>query len=169
MTGRGVLTMLAGAAGAGKTTAVRRMFPPDACYGRDWARGVVAGNSNDQSDAAAADAATLISVIAGARLRRGLPVVIDSTGTSASFVPAMQHLGRVHGASVELLIVDTPLQVCIDRNRRRPGPQPGERWGRAVPEPEIRKLHAAVQRLLDQHQTGTLTGWDQVTVVSGEQ
>ncbi|GAA2710367.1 hypothetical protein ACFY2R_29410 [Micromonospora olivasterospora] len=47
------------------------------------------------------------------------------------------------------VVVDTPLEVCLARQDQRPGPLPGQRWGRAVPTTVVRNQHARTPASLD--------------------
>jgi predicted kinase len=154
MTGVGALTVVVGAAGAGKTTWVRQHHTPTEILTLDALREWVCDDPTDQD--ATGDAVEVARVVARARLRRGLRVVLDSTGTPATHRQEWAQLATEVGAVAVLVVVDTPLVVCLARNARRPGPAPGHRWGRRVPTPVVCTQHAEVRALL--HAAGTGTG-----------
>ncbi len=155
----GALTCLAGASGAGKSQLARERWLPAQVFARDWARQVAGAAVGDVSAGVLEDADDLLELIAGMRLLRGADVVVDSTGTAAGFLERMLQLGRAQGARCELVIVDTPLPLCVARNLRRT-PM------RQVPEPDIELQHAAVTDLIARHEAGPAP-WDHVEVVSG--
>jgi predicted kinase len=155
----GVLTCLAGAASAGKSHLARERWLPAEVFARDWARTTVGAAANDVSPGVVGDADDLLEMIVGMRLHRGAPVVVDSTGTAEDFLERMLQAARANGARCELVIVDTPLSLCITRNYRRTPL-------RQVPEPEIERQHAAVTAMVARYATGPAP-WDHVEVVSG--
>lgn len=101
-----VVTVLIGAAGAGKSTAAARHWPPGQILSLDALRGMAAGDPCDQE--ATAEAVAVLALLLRARLLRRLPTVVDAT----------------------------------------PGPPPGTRWGRRVPEAVVREQHARIQAAL---------------------
>jgi predicted kinase len=155
----GTLVALAGAAGSGKSSLAKERWLPAHVFARDWARATAGAAPDDVSPGVLEDADDLLELIAGMRLSRGALTVVDSTGTAEGFLQRMLQVGRAHGARCELVIVDTPLQLCVARNFRRSP-------ARQVPEPDIERQHAAVTELIARHVAGPAP-WDHVEVVSG--
>lgn len=84
----------------------------------DVFRGLVADDENDQS--ATPQAFAILQFIAVRRLRRGRLTVIDATNVRRQDRRALLHMaGRAHRPAVAILF-DTPLEVCLERNRARP-------------------------------------------------
>jgi len=66
------------------------------------------------------------------RLRLGRPVTyIDATNLTRAERRPYIRIAREHGGAIEALYFDAPLEVCLERNRRR---------GRRVPEEAMRRL-----------------------------
>ncbi len=55
-----------------------------------------------------------------AALAGGRPVVVDNTNPTPQDRAALVTLGHAAGARVRAVHVDVPLEVCLDRNERRP-------------------------------------------------
>jgi protein phosphatase len=120
----GSLVVLVGPAGCGKTTFARVNFRPTQVLSSDFFRGLVADDENDQS--ATPQAFAILRFIAVRRLRRGRLTVIDATNVRRQDRRALLHLaGRAHRPAVAILF-DTPLEVCLERNRVRPERQVDE-------------------------------------------
>ena len=152
--------MLAGAAGAGKSTWAERLWSPSQVFARDWARLAVSDRPDDVSPDVRADADEVLATIVRLRLRRGLPTAVDSTGASESRLQRFRELGRACGARCGLLIVDTPVSVCLARQTHRPRLE-------QVPESDVRGQHAIVADLIRRHAAGNPAPWDTVRIVSG--
>ena len=75
----GLLVVLVGPAGSGKTTWAQSVFAPAALVCLDGLRELVSDDPCDQD--ATAEAVALARAVVAARLRRGLVVVVDSTGS----------------------------------------------------------------------------------------
>jgi predicted kinase len=142
----GKLVGLVGAAAAGKSAWCRANYGPGEVLSRDGMRAAVSGDECDLS--ATADADGVLFELAAARLRRGLTVVVDATGTDLGFRAALARLAASAGAPTELVVFEVPLDTCLRRNAARPGPRPGQRWGRQVPEDRVRAQHAEVEAVL---------------------
>lgn len=63
-------------------------------------------------------------IIAG--LAMGKNVVVDNTHFNPSHQKRIEKIAAEHGADFELLFIDTPLEVCIKRNRKRANSVPLE-------------------------------------------
>jgi predicted kinase len=134
------LVLLVGAAGSGKSTLAREHYQPTQVVSLDHLRAVVADDANDQD--ATTDAVALLQAIVAARLARRLTTVVDATNGVPSERAVLLALAVQHGVPAAAVVVDTDLQVCLGRQHDRPGPLPGRRWGRAVPESVVRNQHA---------------------------
>lgn len=142
----GELVVLVGPAGAGKSTwATRHADAPTHIVSLDTLRAWVSDDAATQTATPAA--VTLARILITARLRRGRPVILDSTATQAHHRHQWAALAARTGASATLVVFTTPLMVCLHRNHQRPTPTPGHRWGPRVPDPVVRAQHAATIRL----------------------
>lgn len=54
-----------------------------------------------------------------AELQEGNNVVVDDTNFAPKHQPRLEAIAKKHGADFEVLFIDTPLEVCIRRNRKR--------------------------------------------------
>lgn len=61
-----------------------------------------------------------------AELREGNNVVVDNTHFNPKHQVRLEKIAKDEGAEFELLFIDTPLEVCIKRNRKRPNSVPME-------------------------------------------
>ncbi|MCU7722491.1 AAA family ATPase [Actinoplanes sp. KI2] len=134
------LVLLVGASGSGKSTLARRHYRASQIVSLDGLRAVVADDECDQD--ATRDAAGLLKAIIAARLARRLTTVVDATNGVPAERAELIALAAAHAMPVAAVVVDTDLDVCLARQHARPGPLPGRRWGRAVPDPVVRNQHA---------------------------
>lgn len=141
-----VVTVLIGAAGAGKSTAAARHWPPGQILSLDALRGMAAGDPCDQE--ATAEAVAVLALLLRARLLRRLPTVVDATHADRSDRAAILDAAAENSVTAAAVVLDVPLAVCLARNAARPGPPPGTRWGRRVPEAVVREQHARIQAAL---------------------
>jgi predicted kinase len=139
---RPVLAVLIGAAGSGKSTAAAN-WAPSQILSLDQLRAVVAGDPCDQE--ATADAVTALVMLLRARLRRRLGTVIDATSASPAERAVLVAAATEHDMPAVAVVMTTSLETCLERNAARPGPVPGARWGRRVPELVVRRQHAQIQ------------------------
>jgi predicted kinase len=140
------LVLLVGPAGSGKSTLAQEAVGGGRVLSLDALREAVSGSSNDQE--ATGDAVAALHLLAGARLRRRLATVIDATNVEASARAPLLAMARRHGVPAVAVVMATPLATCLARNQARPGPPPGARWGRRVPEQVVRAQHADLLRAL---------------------
>ncbi len=61
-----------------------------------------------------------------AELREGNNVVVDNTHFNPAHQVRLEKIAKDEGAEFELLFIDTPLEVCIKRNRKRANSVPME-------------------------------------------
>lgn len=141
------LVLLIGPAGAGKSSLARELAATaDQVLSLDALRAAVSGDECDQDSTA--DAVAALHLLAEARMRRRLTTIIDATNVEAAARrPLLTAAGR-HAVAAVAVVVDTPLPVCLARNGTRPGPGPGARWGRRVPDAVVRSQHGQMRAAL---------------------
>jgi predicted kinase len=136
------LIMLIGPAGSGKSTLARDAAGDSGqVLSLDALRAAVSGDECDQS--ATGEAVKRLHRLADYRLGNGLPTVIDATNVDDFAREPLLAIADRHGVPAVAVILATSLQECLARNATRPGPPPGARWGRRVPEHVVRSQHHA--------------------------
>jgi predicted kinase len=131
LAGDGILVVLIGLSGSGKSTIAEAMWEPFEVLSMDELRGWVSGDPCDQF---ATDAAVrVMQVILRERLSRRLTTVIDATNTSARVRAHLLETAARAGVPAVAVVVDTPFEECVARNDLRQGPPPGRKFGRRVP------------------------------------
>ncbi len=128
----GALVMLAGAAGAGKSTFARRHFRPTEIVSSDECRALVADDSGDQSATPAAF--RILHRIVAERLRAHRLAVVDATNAGPRSRRPLLKLAARYGRPAVAIVLDLHLDICLERNRGR--------TGRAVPDLAVRRQHA---------------------------
>ena len=151
----GALVVTVGAAGSGKSTFVRR-FPPDWIVNPDHIRFEVTGDAANHGQEARVWGRAFGRI--KGRLARGRTTVLDSTAATPSARRSALRVAQRLGAVVVLLVFDTPLELCLERNRRRHDPERSE----PVPEAVVRQQHAHVQHFL---QASPLASQEYVVVI----
>jgi len=132
------LVVMIGEPGSGKSTFVRDRFLPTQIVNLDTLRGIVSDNPGNQD--ATAEAVCLQNQILAARCRRRLLTVVDATNVRADVREGLlKHAGR-HRLFTVAVVLDVPLQTCLDRNAERIG-------AARVPDDVIRRMRQ--QRLDD--------------------
>ena len=111
------LIVLVGPSGCGKSTFARRHFGRWEVVSSDVCRAVVSNDENDQS--ATADAFALLHQTVATRLRRGLLTVVDATSVQPAARRALVGLARQHHVAAIAIVLDLPVELCIERNRTR--------------------------------------------------
>ena len=111
------LVVLIGVSGSGKTTFAREKFAPFEAISSDACRALVSGDENSQE--ASGDAFDVLHYVAGKRLDRGLLTVVDATNVGRDSRAALIKLARDHDVLPVAIVLDTGLDVAIDRNRNR--------------------------------------------------
>jgi len=102
---------------------------------------------------ASADAFSLLDQVVGARLRRGLAVVVDTLGLDPDLRTRWRELGRAAGMPCVAVVLDTPAALCRERNSRSDRPVP------------TRVLDQQTARMDHVRRTVESEGWDRVLVV----
>lgn len=139
--------LLIGAAGSGKSTLAGQMAAAgDQVLSIDALCQLASGDPYDREATAAAISA--LHLLAEARLRRGLTVIVDAANTLAADRRPLVAMARRHGRPAVAVIMATPLSECLARNARRPAPAPGRRWGSRVPEETVRAQYRQAQQAL---------------------
>jgi protein phosphatase len=118
------LVALVGASGSGKSTFARKHFASTQILSSDFFRGLVSDDENNQSASAAAFDA--LHYVAGKRLEAGLVTVIDATNVQREPRGALVAMAKKHHVLPVAIVLDTPEQVCIERNAARPDRDFGE-------------------------------------------
>lgn len=111
------LVLLIGPSGCGKSTFARRHFRTTEVLSSDHCRALIADDENDM--AATRDAFDLLHTIAGRRLARGRLTVVDATNVQARARRPLLALAAEHHRPAVAIVFDLPLEVCLERNRRR--------------------------------------------------
>jgi predicted kinase len=119
---RGALVLLMGPSGAGKSTFARRHFGTSEVLSSDGFRAIVADDPEDQR--ATDDAFELLHHAMRLRLRRGRVSVIDATNVEPWARELLLDEARRHRRPAVAVVFDLPLDVCLERNARRPRPRP---------------------------------------------
>jgi predicted kinase len=136
--GKAKLYVLIGVQGSGKSTWAR------ANAGRLGAEVVASDEVRNELEAAGVPAAgegdrvfATLEARVGEHLARGCNVIADATHVKRRWREQVVALAREHGARRVAVWFDLPLEVCLERNARKPG---GE-WGdRPAPEEVVRAL-----------------------------
>lgn len=163
-----MLVVLVGAPGSGKSTLARELItgsaPGAVLLSMDALRARLSpwGDEADQSVTTAA-AMRLQAELEDA-LRSGRDAVVDATNARARNRRRLLKIARAAGAGAIAVVVRTPLELCLERNARRPAPAGPSGWPRRVPEESIRSMHATISANAP---TIPGEGWDAVVEVDG--
>jgi F420-dependent oxidoreductase-like protein len=149
------LVVLVGVSGSGKSAWAARHFEPNQVVGSDALRALVGAHERDQR--ASKDAFAILDQVAGARLRRGLTTVLDTTGLEPARRAAWVALARQHGRPVHAVVLEVPERTARSRNRARERPVPAK-----VVTAQLRELADAIAALPDE-------GFDDVHRLTGEE
>lgn len=113
----GALVVLIGVSGAGKSTFAARHFRPTEVLSSDAFRAIVADDAADQRASGAAF--ELLYLAARRRLERGRLTVIDATNVTRSARVELVALALAARRPAVAIVLDPPLEVCLDRNASR--------------------------------------------------
>lgn len=129
--------LLVGAPGCGKSTWARRHFRRRGeVVSLDELRGRAGGDPGNQE--ATRYAVTAMHAIVAGRIRFDLTTVVDATNAEPEHRDPLLTMAYGWCRPVVGIVFDTPLEVCLARNRRRRG-------SRRVPEEVVRRIHARVR------------------------
>jgi protein phosphatase len=132
------LVVLIGPAGAGKTTFAAARFKPTEVVSSDLCRALVADDEDDQSATPAAF--ELLHLIASLRLRRRKLTVVDAVDARPRDRRPLLELAADRDCAAVAVVLDLQEDLCVERDRLRPGRTVGARV--------IAEQRAAVERSL---------------------
>ena len=132
------LIIMVGASASGKSTFARQHFLPTEVISSDLCRAMVSDDAQNQ--AASKDAFEVLHHVAGVRLRRGLLTVVDATSIQPEDRKGLVQIAREHDCPAVAVVLDMPLNVCLERNQKREDHHP--------PDPMIRNQYGLLRRQL---------------------
>ncbi len=132
------LVVLVGVSGSGKSTFAAARFRPTEILSSDSFRAMVADDEADQGATRAAF--ELLHLAARRRLERGRRTVIDATNLTRSARSSLIAVARATHRPAIAIVLDPPLEVCLERNAARSG--------RTVEASVVRRQHEALRRAL---------------------
>ena len=132
------LVVLMGAAGAGKSTFAAARFKSTEVVSSDLCRALVADDEDDQ--AATPAAFEVLHLIASLRLRRRRLTVVDAVDARPRDRRPLLELAAERDCAAVAVVLGLPEELCVGRDRLRPGRTVGARV--------IAEQHAAVERSL---------------------
>ncbi|WP_421735488.1 polynucleotide kinase-phosphatase [Cellulomonas sp.] len=130
------LVVLVGASGSGKSTFARERFGQYEVVSSDACRAMVSDDETDQD--ATKDAFEVLGFVVGKRLDRGRLTVVDATNAQRDARKHVVELARAHDVLPVAIVLDLPVDECLERNRGR--------GGRALPERVVKRQHDLVRR-----------------------
>jgi protein phosphatase len=130
------LVVLIGPSGAGKSTFAARHFAPTDVVSSDFCRALVSGDENNM--AATPAAFRVLHAIGKERLKLGRLAVIDATSVRPVSRKPLVALARKHHRPSVAIAFELPLELCLARNRDRPG--------RTVPDAVVIRQHDQMVR-----------------------
>jgi polynucleotide kinase-phosphatase len=135
------LVVLVGASGSGKSSFARKHFLPTEVVSSDGCRALVSDDENDQS--ATKEAFTIVHLVSRLRLKRGKLTVVDATNVQKESRRPLVELAKETYVVPVALVIDTPENVCRERNVIRPDRQ----FGGHVIRNQVRDLRRSVGML----------------------
>ncbi|MBX5493717.1 MAG: polynucleotide kinase-phosphatase [Bryobacteraceae bacterium] len=150
------LIALIGASGSGKSTFARKHFLPTEVLSSDFFRGLVSDDETDQS--CTREAFDALHYVLEKRLSRGRLTVVDATNVRPEDRKRLIEQANKYHCFAIAIVLDTPEQICLERNSRRPD----RAFGPHVVRGQIRALQHSLRRLERE-------GFRYVHVLSGEE
>ena len=148
---RRTLLVLCGATGSGKSTFAAQRFPATSVVSSDRCRGMVCDDENEQ--AFNRDAFDLFYYILRKRMHNGFFSVADSTALKPVAREELRKISRSYGYYGCLLILVTPPEICLQRDRQR---------ARQVGESVIRYHDGLLPQVLED---APKEGWERIRIV----
>ena len=106
-----------GVSGSGKSTFAKKHFKSTEIVSSDQCRGIV---SNDENSLKVnKDAFELLDFIISKRLKNGLLTVVDATNIQAEGRKKLIALAREYHALPSIIVLNTPEEICMERNAQR--------------------------------------------------
>lgn len=129
------LVLMAGIPGSGKTTLAQRLIDKGfVCLNADLIREELWGDASDQRDKEKVFEVFFERLEEG--LKRGWDIVIDNTNINGKHrEPIIERARKAGYTDIQIWIIDTPLEVCLERNRLRE---------RNVPEDIVENMYRAL-------------------------
>jgi protein phosphatase len=134
------LVVLIGASGSGKSAFAAKHFLPTEIVSSDTARALVSDEETNQD--VTADAFDLVRIIAEKRLRHRKLAVIDATNVRASDRKAWIDLARRWHALPVAIVIEPSIDICIERNKKRPD----RPFGAGVVQRMVSEIRRGLQR-----------------------
>ena len=119
---RQTLIVLCGPSGSGKTTFASTHFPLTAIVSTDNCRSLISDDARNME--CTEEAFDLAYIIVNKRLKLGRTTVFDSTALTAEFRQKLREIAAVHAFKALLIVLQTPLQICQQRDTARLWPAP---------------------------------------------
>jgi predicted kinase len=114
---RRTILVLCGPAASGKSTFASQHFAPSMIVSSDYCRELICDDSNNQH--VNRDAFDLFYYIINKRMYLSRFTIADSTALQASARARLLELARRYGYFACLLIFNTSIATCLERNRQR--------------------------------------------------
>ena len=141
------VVMMFGAPGSGKSTLAsalaRELGDTAAVLSYAAHREEISGDPADP--AANPQAGELLRARLADRCAARKTTVLDGTHHHSRTRRRVLGIAADAGLPAVAVVLSTPLQICLDRQRDRPPPAPGKQHGLKIPDPEVREIHAALQ------------------------
>jgi predicted kinase len=140
------VVVMIGAAGAGKSTLAQCLatrWDHHAVLSTNACRAQITGGDPFNWDATP-DAVLLLHKLLSHRCLAGLTTVVDGTNVTVDRREPLVNAAASVGLPAVAVVLNTPLEVCLARQRDRPGPLPGRKWGPRIPDGVVAAQHAAV-------------------------